>query len=737
VRQIVWRVPPDLSYFTAFTSDSRRLVVVRSEHAEILDLQTGREVGRWRVPLANLVGTQFGFSGSNYLASANGHRVSVIDLRTGKTAAALRTSPARQLSVTVSGDERWCATWDRQARSSAAVWDLVKGEKRFEVQTHRAVVSSIAFSPDGHSVAVGQTGAIVSVWDLGLRTQSARLETACEAPQVAYYPGNTRLAVAGKNGIFEEWNATDATTYRRTLLLRDGRTGTMLIAFPGRGVRLCAAIGHAFSFRDIPDAPPLPRLGFHQHAIDSMRFLGNEKLVSASREGRVCAWDLRTGTMTSQTTFTAPFSLEQFSCMAISQDGRFVLAGSQVRDMATGEPRLTVGADPLFSRGEISHSLVACADHSSLNVWDLARAATVWKTRHPLSEIMATAFCDSGTLLAITRGQPALDRTVVTVYEAATGESRFTKIYGYNALSLAFSHDGRVLAVGSGADVNLYSTASGILLKTLALPARPLTSLGFSPDDRLLAVATAASDGGSKLNVIELRSAQRRCQFGGHDGAITCLAFSPHGRTVVSGGADTSILVWNLRGAGKPALALSQEAAETAWRDLQATDPSKVQRAIVRLVESPAEATALVRKNLPAPSRSTVEKAVVQMLISNLANEDFKIREKASLELARLGAAVAADLRAAQKSANSLEISRRVGRVLEKLDALASSPENLRKHRAIEILETLGTIEATELLRIQASGRRDDPLTVDAERSLERLNKGGREAKGRKGRGNQ
>jgi hypothetical protein len=199
--------------------------------------------------------------------------------------------------------------------------------------------------------------------------------------------------------------------------------------------------------------------------------------------------------------------------------------------------------------------------------------------------------------------------------------------------------------------------------------------------------------------------------------------FAANGRTLITGSSDTTIVLWDipqlLSKTPGPNERLSQAGIERLWADLASVDAAKAYRALWGLIQDPEQALPFLKQHLQPASPQVAEH--IAQLIRALDSDRFEKRESAAKELDRLGDSAEIALRDTLAGQPSAEVRRRIVGLLERHQSRASSPQTLRMLRAIEILEQIGSAEATRMLQTLAKGAPATRLTRDARASLERL----------------
>lgn len=113
--------------------------------------------------------------------------------------------------------------------------------------------------------------------------------------------------------------------------------------------------------------------------------------------------------------------------------------------------------------------------------------------------------------------------------------------------AVAFSRDGKLLAAAGGlparsGEVKIWDVAGQKLLHTIKGHSDCIYAVAFSPDGR--SIATSSYDKLIKLWDLDTEKEVRT--FKDHIDAIYALAFTPDGKRLISGAADRTIKIWNV-----------------------------------------------------------------------------------------------------------------------------------------------------------------------------------------------
>jgi WD40 repeat protein len=337
------------------------------------------------------------------------NEVGLWDLATGRTVAVLR--PPEGGRVTFSPDGKALAAWSPTS-PSLTVWDVGTGKRVTDLRAGDPV-ESVAFAPDGKTLAVGESKA-VRLWDTG--TWRVRGELAGPNHRVgrvlAFSPDGTTVATVDEAKV-RFWDA--ATGKQRATLEHSYEVGSVLFAPDGRTLATSWA-------GSLPDGNPdrahsVPPRGV-QRGVQP-RWPGPPHPswgTSAERwEGVVTLWDPATG----QERATVRASPGELTAAVFSPDGRRLV---------------TVGGVTLSDRPK---------DLRDVRLWDAFTGEQLAAFQGHTDRVTSAAFSPGGELLAT----GSSDKTV-KLWDAATGQE-LVSLRGWAGtdpwISVGFSRDGKAL----------------------------------------------------------------------------------------------------------------------------------------------------------------------------------------------------------------------------------------------------------------------------------------------------
>jgi WD40 repeat protein len=575
------------------------------------------------------------------------------------------------------------ATNSGEGEEAVRVWDLATQKERLRLKGSRRIEALVHFSQDGKWIVTsGYESLSATVWDLTTGKQLRRISLPTRLRRALFSPDGGTLFTESLDGAILVW---DLQTDRLLPISADPITAVREIRFAREGSRL---IGKADFFRvwDSKTGREAPKFS---EAPGIRDVSPDETLLARSEEdGTVRLLDSTTGrVLRSWKAHDRTLWVLRFS-----SDGK--------RLVSTG------GLDPV------------------IRIWDPTTGTCCRELHgHREGELQLEVSRD-GRLVAGC-GNRAGDDADLRLWDLNTGRelARFARRAGPTHHP-AFSPDGRWLAVatehpnGPNANemVQVWEVATGKLLCSLAGHKETVTALTFSGDSQI--VATGGVD--RTVRLWDLASGQEIKRFLGHEGMILSLAFAPDNLRLAASSPDAPLYIWDVAAWTRrypSRLGLAKSQPETLWLDLANEDPSKAYRAVLALAATPAQSLVLLRNKLqPAPNP---DRAHIEKLVADLDSPQFPQREQAALALTQLPDGAAGLLRETLNKSSSLEVRRRLQRVLDGMEVL--KPEQLRAARAVEVLEKLATGEAVRFLAELARGTPEAHLTGEAVAAIRRL----------------
>lgn len=116
---------------------------------------------------------------------------------------------------------------------------------------------------------------------------------------------------------------------------------------------------------------------------------------------------------------------------------------------------------------------------------------------------------------------------------------------GAAVIAVAFTSDGRYLLSAAGSTLYLREAATGREVRRMQAPAT-VNGAAVSPDGSLAASVGAKAGGRSDVVLWELATGREVRRLVGHEEDVNGVAFSPGGKSLVSGGDDGLVRVWSV-----------------------------------------------------------------------------------------------------------------------------------------------------------------------------------------------
>ena len=402
------------------------------------------------------------------------------------------------------------------------IWNIHKPrELLVTLKEHDNVVTSLAFSPDGSTIASG-TDRSLRILSIGERLERG--------------PQSSEIEVVG--GTISLWNLLQEEL--KPLVLKDHKTGISSLAFNKNG-EILASVGKGEKnvrlwYINQLDTPPKVLKG-HTSGISTVAFSPNGKMLASvgKSESLIRIWDMGRPC-------GAPIIL----------DGHY----GAIRSLA-------------FSPD--SHILASAGgEDGTVRLWKLDEAREVGILDHKDGWAVAVAYSPDGKIIASsneTRGIGMEPDNTVRLWNPLKPSKPWSVLSGHTSSieSLTFSKNGKLLASAGilDNDIKLWELDS-IETQTLSTVLKTghgkITSVKFAQNDKILAWAIN-HNGDYTIQICDLTQPRKKpIVLKGHTDFINSISFGPAGRKLASGSDDSTVLIWDLRKPTKAPIVFTHEA---------------------------------------------------------------------------------------------------------------------------------------------------------------------------------
>jgi WD40 repeat protein/tetratricopeptide (TPR) repeat protein len=454
-------------------------------------------------------------------------------------------------------------------RGVARLWDVNTGRQVGPALRHNGLIHRVAFSPDGKTVLTASGDRTARLWDVATgQPLGMPLQHQQKVRAAAFSPDGRTVLTGSADETARLWDVGTGKPIGQPLLHQrevaavafspDGRT--ILTGSWDKAARLWQrATGK-------PIGPPLQ----HEDSVLTLAFTPDSRMIvtgSSDRTARL--WQTATGRPVGP-----PLRhMDEVNTVAVSPDGKTVLTGSddetaRLWEAATGKP---VGKPLHHGSGHLGRFY---GQGNRGRLFDLERNEELWgpgrqkgrklNGERPLGHnnwVTAVAFSPDGktAVTANTDGR-------IRFWQTDTG--RLLRVAGDNehfappnldrrVFALAFSPDGKTVLAGGTTrimnrglkdgerggeiEVRRWDVATGRSIRPHLRHQGQVVAVAYSPDGRTLLT-------GSADHTARLWDASTGKPIGEplrHQGPVVAVAFSPDGKRALTGSWDTTARVWD------------------------------------------------------------------------------------------------------------------------------------------------------------------------------------------------
>ena len=481
------------------------------------------------------------------LAVASQIGIWIYDVQTSEALALLTEHTGRINSIAFSPDGNTLASGSHD--NTVRLWDVGTRTEIGTLEGHTGDIYSVSFSPDGRTlVSWGDDN--LRLWDVGTQTQIHALEGHTGSVEsVAFSPDGKTIAIGGQDDVVRLWDVA----MRTEIGTLEGHTDYVSsVSFSPDG-KTIASGGHDNIVRlwNVAMRTEIGTLEGHtsnwlRRGIYSVSFSPDGKTIASGGYGDMRLWDV--GTQTGIAIHEGPSS--DVTGVSFSPNGQTIAYKVGKKDYISYVGIWNINTQKriggyTFKPKHTWDVLWVVAAHIKENGWDIF--STIFEEHtddrqgrginsvsfSPDGKTIASGGWDHGTFL----------------WNVGT-QTKIGTLDTWGTYSVSFSPDGKTIASAgpsSGfSNVRLWDVDTQTKIGTILI--QRVNSVVFSPDGKT--IASAGGWGDFYYNIVRLWDVGTQTEIGRHwehIGDVNSVSFSPDGRTLASAGSiDSTVRLWDV-----------------------------------------------------------------------------------------------------------------------------------------------------------------------------------------------